>query len=208
MSEEPVVCKHIERIEEYHNYALGTCTQCGQLRRYDRLDLKQPPKVIKIGRINGVPTLAYPPKEVKNMVQKKTEVDISAQKETVPVRTPRKYKERKTKSASYNEDNKISIIHDYETLTLKEFYAKQHITSTTWTRLKKEWGVKGKHKRKSEQVATKVHKGHPMVALGTCAVEAASELPAFPAFNDSWPMLTQIAWLETYLSLKKLEAKP
>jgi len=147
MSEESVACRHHERIEEHHHYAIGTCGLCGQIRRYDRFEHKQPPKIIKIGRINGVPTLEHPPKEVIKVVQNKLEVDSIARHETAPV--PRKYKARQQPLRDYEAD-KEAILDDYQDLTLKEFYAKQQFCSNTWTKLKKKWGVKGKNQRKSK----------------------------------------------------------
>jgi len=44
-----------------------------------------------------------------------------------------------------------------------------------------------------------------LLSLGTFTVEAASELPAFPSLNDSWPFIVQEKWLEVYLQLRKLE---
>jgi len=44
-----------------------------------------------------------------------------------------------------------------------------------------------------------------LLSLGTFTVEAASELPAFPSFNDSWPFPVQEKWFEVYLDLRKLE---
>jgi len=203
---ESVDCKHIERIEEFHGYALGTCTQCGQIRRYDRIEYKKPPSIIKIGRINGVQTMEHPPKESKDMTQNAPEATSIAQNEPEPVKSKRRHR-----LPRYCEDNKEGIIQDYNALTLKEFYAKQRFSSTTWTALKKKWGVRGKWLRKAKTLpdtkVTKVHKGNPLVSLGTYTVEAASELPDFPAFDSAWPVLTQIEWLQTYKALKEMEAK-
>lgn len=44
-------------------------------------------------------------------------------------------------------------------------------------------------------------KGHPLVHLGTIRVEVAADLPELPAFDGSWPMLTQIEWFQTYRQL-------
>ena len=44
-----------------------------------------------------------------------------------------------------------------------------------------------------------------LLSLGTFTVEAASELPAFPSFNNSWPFPVQEKWFEVYLDLRKLE---
>ena len=201
------ICVHREMIEEYHQYALGVCTICGQIRRYDRLDSKQLPRIVKIGRINGVQTLERPPKEVIEVVKNKPEVDSIAQSELAPAK--RKYKARR--SPRDFEANKEAIVEDYNTLTLKEFFAKQHLSYARWTELKKKWGVKGKNQRKAKSLpdvkVAETHRGNPLVSLGTFTVEAASELPAFPTFNELWSDFTKQAWFETYLELKELEVK-
>jgi len=52
---ETTACIHNERIESAsNNKKHGTCTICGQVRQYNTLDYKEIPKVIKLGRINGV----------------------------------------------------------------------------------------------------------------------------------------------------------
>lgn len=51
---------------------------------------------------------------------------------------------------------------------------------------------------------TKVTKGDRYIYLGTFTVVAADGLPSLPEFDNSWPMLTQIEWLQTYRELKKL----
>jgi len=211
---ENIICVHREMIEEYHHYALGTCTLCGQIRRYDRLDDKQPVTIIKIGRIKGVQTMEHPPKEVIEVVKNKPEVDSIAQSEPEPVR--RKYKARKARQLLRDyEANREAILEAYDSLTLIEFYAKWHFSSNTWTKLKREWGVKGKYERRSptspkslpDTKAPEVHRGNPLVSLGTFTVEPASELPAFPEFNDQWSDFTKQAWFETYMELKKLEVR-
>uniref|UniRef100_A0A6M3IRS5 Uncharacterized protein n=1 Tax=viral metagenome TaxID=1070528 RepID=A0A6M3IRS5_9ZZZZ len=148
------------------------------------------------------------------MVGVNTEVDSCIQQETVPPRPRRGKLGRK-----FYEDNKEAILRDYQDLTLKEFYAKRAIWAGTWTALKRAWGIQGKYPKNAHRKpiadkatdepkvtkvskVTKVNKGN-LVSLGTFTVEAASELPAFPAFNDNWPMLTQIEWLQTYRVLRE-----
>jgi len=53
----------------------------------------------------------------------------------------------------------------------------------------------------SKQKSTEVPKGNPLIHLGTYIAQEASELPPFPAFDSSWPMLTQIEWIKTYKEL-------
>ena len=50
---------------------------------------------------------------------------------------------------------------------------------------------------------TKVSKGNRFLHLGTFTVEEANELPAFPEFNDSWPELVQLRWLDTFKELAR-----
>ena len=198
---ESVACKHHELVQEYHHYALGTCKFCGQIRRYDHLDGKSPPTIIKIGRLNGIPVLEHSSKEVIKVVKNKPEVDSIAQNE--PVATKRKYRARKPLRDF--EADKEAIVEDYDTMPLKEFYAKQCLGPRSWTKLKKKWGVNGLSPRKAKSVPdTEV--AHPVVGpTRTYTVKAAGELPAFPEFSDTLPMLTQIAWLETYKALKELK---
>ena len=46
-----------------------------------------------------------------------------------------------------------------------------------------------------------------LLSLGTLTVEAASELPAFPEFNEQWSDYVKTNWFETYQALKELEIK-
>lgn len=48
---------------------------------------------------------------------------------------------------AYYEQNKEAILADYYSLKLMEFFKRWRITSTTWLKLKKLWGVINKQKR-------------------------------------------------------------
>ena len=48
-------CQHEEKIENVgRGISYGTCSKCDQIRQYDTLNEKNPPKIIRLGRINGV----------------------------------------------------------------------------------------------------------------------------------------------------------
>jgi hypothetical protein len=51
--------------------------------------------------------------------------------------------------------------------------------------------------------ATKVDKGAPILIGEVLVKVQVAELPAFPIFNNNWPMLTQIEWLQTYRELAR-----
>ena len=58
---ETTTCIHQEKIEALdHGLQHGTCKICHQVRGYDSRDDHQPPKVIKLGRINGRIVLPSP----------------------------------------------------------------------------------------------------------------------------------------------------
>jgi len=111
----------------------------------------------------------------------------------------------------YFEENKEAILQDYQSLKLKGFYAKWHMTSTTWTKLKRDWKLLGKSPRKStlqkETTKPRRHKGPPSIEMVNRALkeQGTNHLPAFPEFNDSWPFPVQEKWFEVYLGLRKLE---
>jgi len=44
----------------------------------------------------------------------------------------------------YRKENKAAMLHDYYTMTLKDFFQKWSISSATWSGLKKDWEVTGK----------------------------------------------------------------
>lgn len=63
---------------------------------------------------------------------------------------------RRKKWVAYWEDNKEAIIRDYYSMTVREFYLRWHIATTTWKKLRDKWGLKPKDKgvgrnRRAEQ---------------------------------------------------------
>ena len=119
----------------------------------------------------------------------------------------------KRQLGQYFEDNKVAILQDYQSLKLKEFLAKWHMTSTTWTKLKRGWELLGKSPRKfTSQLGIpkpRKHKGPPSIEAVNWALkeQGANHLPAFPEFNEQWSDYVKTNWFETYQALKELEAK-
>lgn len=222
MPEEAVFCKHHEKIEEFHHYALGTCTQCGQVKRYDRLYYRQPPKKIKIGRINGVPTLTHPKKESIKMTQNDTEVASTAQLDTVAKIDPAAGLSQEIPSLP--KAKQPHIRKRAKKCKKCQFY-KIH-GDTPWCTSKKcpsryppelrppfrspetahpEKKAPAQSKAASDTKVTKVNKDNRLVSLGTFTVGVASELPDFPDFDSKWAFPVQEKWLATYLELRTLE---
>ena len=154
----------------------------------------------------------------KELVARANELNETQSKEGVMVNNEVKEKQEpvsvapalikrrsKYRPRSHFEDNKEAILGDYRSLTIKEFFDKWHLNSNSWTKLKREWGVKGKYKRKApfDTKVTKVHKGNSVASMGVICDEVNKGLPPFPAFSDTWPMLVQIEWLLTYKELVK-----
>lgn len=53
---ELATCAHKEEITDLgHGMQQGTCSRCGQIREYDTYHTGKKPKIIKVGRLNGVP---------------------------------------------------------------------------------------------------------------------------------------------------------
>ena len=113
----------------------------------------------------------------------------------------------------YFEDNKEAILQDYQSLKLKEFYAKWHMSSAAWTKLKRDWKLLGKSPRKSAPQLgiskPRKHIGPPSIEMvnGALKEQGANHLPAFPAFNEQWSDYVKTNWFETYQALKELEVK-
>ena len=66
-------------------------------------------------------------------------------KDTGAERKPVPDKPSKTrKHQAYWDHNKTDILADYQSMTLREFFKRWRIATTTWIRLKKLWGVQNK----------------------------------------------------------------
>ena len=67
---------------------------------------------------------------------------IMVERKPVPAR-PKKRKQL----PKYFEQHKEAILADYNSMKLKDFYKRWSISTTGWTKLKKDWGVQGKNKK-------------------------------------------------------------
>lgn len=77
-------CAHQEQIENLGNgIQHGTCKTCGQVRRYNTLHIRDKPKIIKLGRINGAIVLPGNKDELGLPSQEATELE-AAKKEPAP----------------------------------------------------------------------------------------------------------------------------
>ena len=227
-NEERANCTHHEKIEEYHEYALGTCMYCGQVRRYDRLDIRVPPRIVEIGRINGVEVNGIP-----NRI--KESVAVEEKKSDKPEKPAVAREEVVIRDRKWYQAHKKEMIEDLITMGYDAFMEKWKVKWQIVSHLKSdelyksrvglgELSVKKEKDPKSSKAKSpKSPKSPPeplgelpfkikvisaedkLISLGTFTVEAASELPAFPSFNDSWPFPVQEKWLEVYLQIRKLE---
>ena len=209
----------------------GTC-DCGAVRffpnelgefAYKQAEIYNQ-KYGKPGQVyKGLPVVK---KEGKNMVE-----TMTASQETPNPDTPHDIKSglppvpprpKKRKLIwKYFEDNKEAILHDYQNLKLMDFFVRWHMATTTWQKLKRDWGIQGQRtKALSVKLATEpekpekpaeaeVSKGDQskpestpagidkLIYPGKFTVEATSELPDFPTFDDNWPKETQLGWFNT-----------
>ena len=204
-------CKHKEQISNVESGVdEGICGKCHQVRRYEYHDVKADKgeritRVIKLGRIDGMVVLPGPndivdvsPEEAAELEaanktqderpQSPSDIKVSQGDQSAAAVPPRP---KKSQLSQYFNENKEAILRDYQNLKLKEFYAKWHMSSAIWTKLKGSWRVLSKVPRKS---TTQLRK--------TISKVSTDQLPPFPAFNDSWPFTVQEKWLEVYQALE------
>jgi hypothetical protein len=133
-------------------------------------------------------------------------------KPQTPEKEPPKTKENKSTRRDYDAE-KTEILRDYYGLSLKDFYAKQHMFSGTWTILKKKWGIKGKAPHKSNRKENNTVKENvplkylcPYCDVGWSQAEALIQhmrichfdslgKPELPLFNEAWGDSVKVAWL-------------
>lgn len=206
-------CTHKEKIENVgRGIEIGTCRICNQICRYNTADHHDNPRIIKLGRVNGAIVLPGMKALLELSIQEGLELEAAkkvsnerpqspsntkiSQGDQVAVATPPKPKKRSLLQ-KYFEENKEAILQDYQNLKLKEFYAKWHMSSTTWLRLKRDWGIQ----RKAPRESTKRPQIQKLPEHGV------SQLPAFPSLNEQWSDYVKRIWFETYQALKELEVK-
>ena len=223
---ETTTCIHQEKIENGdQGIQHGTCSICHQVRRYDTRNPKGKAKVIRLGRVNGMIVLPGPndivdlsPEEAAELEaakkaqderpQSPSDIKVSQDDQSAAAVPP---KPKKDQLLQYFNDNKEAILRDYQNLKLKEFYAKWHMSSTAWRKLKVSWRVLSKVPKSPTQLRKTIPKVStdqlppPDITSLAAALTRDGHLPPFPPFNDSWPFKVQEKWLEVYPELKKLE---
>lgn len=143
-----------------------------------------------------------------HMVTQKDPPEAVAKNDETSPAPPRP--KRRGQRIQYFEENKEAILQDYQNLKLKEFYNKWHMTSATWTKLKRDWKLPGKMPRKStprpQTHKSGNHKGPPSLASVVDALKKSKvdKLPSFPEWAPEKWASSEIAvqWLRTYEALQ------
>jgi len=136
-------------------------------------------------------------------------------KPQTPEKEPPKTEENKSTRRDYDAE-KTEILRDYYGLSLKAFYAKQHLEPNKWGQLKKRWAVKGKAPHRVHKVNRKAD--HPLredtlptylcpycetnwsqAAALIKHLEVVHYVPSkmtLPPWNEAWGDAVKIKWLE------------
>jgi len=196
---EMTTCTHKETIRHI-DYGIdeGTCRLCGQVRHYDSKSPGSPAVIKVLGRINGKivapnaldkldPSVQAQLDEATVLAAKVTEVSVKEK-----VKRPRLPKKRR-RQQEYFEQHKEAILKDYFGMLLKDFYREWQISTNTWIKLKKLWGVTPKRQPRKAPPAPPVPPSPQTDGL---------LLPSFPAFKDSWGEAVQIEWFKTYRAIR------
>ena len=132
-------------------------------------------------------------------------------KPQTPFFDPPKTQKNSHPRRDYDEE-KTEILKDYYSLSLKDFYDKQHLFSGTWTILKKKWGIKGKNKTGEKPNKERLFADPLTPALNTIfnrlnAIDAKLTEPIrpelntiyaqlLPPWNEDWRDSVKCAWLK------------
>jgi hypothetical protein len=163
-------CSHREHISNVESgIDEGVRGACDQVRRYEWREgkggkTKRVTKVTKLGRVNG--KLVPPsPKDIIGLAPSEVaELNAAIKEAEETTANPNDSQEKndgepvpslpKTRRCPAEfEDNKEAILHDYQILTLRDFYKKWTLNAARGTSLKKTWGVIGKRSRPSRKSA-------------------------------------------------------
>lgn len=227
---ETIECIHKEKITTSHGVDIGVCSECGQEVRYPVDKLQEKPTIYKLGRIGGRLVLPNPgynlnlsPQDQEDLAAVKFERErLKSERERdkspsatkvskgdqVTGEVPPRPKKRHQLS-KYYEDNKEALLHDYQNLTLREFFAKWHLSTVYWGKLKVRWEVQAKQAKLKKAKAQLEHRGPPSPVQTAAALKKTriDQLPPLPAFNDQWNDKVKIAWFSAYSQFLMLEAK-
>ena len=96
--------------------------------------------------------------------------------------------------ADYDVDNfRVAMVTDYHSMRLYEFLRKWHISTVTWAKLKKRWGVKGKCPQKGNRISVS--------DMYDEESKDNHKVPILPAFSNDWPESVMLKWLDIYKDL-------
>jgi len=182
-------CLHKSDVKVLREGETSTCRLCGQ-QILITTDGKE--KVLQRGYIDGAITDIHPLVNQASAELGESEVSLSSE-------VPPKPEGRKQLEV-YCENNKDAILADYRSMRLRDFFKRWHLSSTSWTRLKPKWNVKGKHGNRSKKATRHME-------TVKVPVNVEDSLPPLPAFSNSWPEAVQIEWLRTYTKLRLSQKK-
>ncbi|HDZ27326.1 hypothetical protein LCGC14_0732890 [marine sediment metagenome] len=136
---ETVICLHVEIIDSSTH--LGKCRICGQERFYDPLT---PGKniVTKRGSIDGKLTEVTPPKKRRKGAGESSPTSSKPPEDTQDTPSSKKRgRFFKRRPLSYWKRNREELTADYRSMTLKDFFEKWHISSSTWIKIRDRLGI-------------------------------------------------------------------
>ena len=209
MSKE-VSCIHRTTVRTTVDGDNQVCQLCGQ-ETFLPAHKGSQPQIIKRGYINGVLTKVHPEVVTRVIVPEVIHEPVQEARPTDP-------KARVTWFKKHKKEMVEDLIALGKEAFLKKWPVKvQHIShlksDDLYKRAVAEGRVKppaqqrnprGKYKERTSAVAAEVTKKSQVVEVEVPLPAAKGDrgcLPEFPAFDSTWPMLTQIEWLQTYRAL-------
>jgi len=166
-----------------------TCVNCGK-------------QTLTYGRGDKCQFCGKSPFQKEGAMVAENKPDTVAPGSTVPPRP-----EGRRECRLYWEKHKEEVLADLKRIGYSQTVKRWKISPGVLTKLRGNKGLKSRGKviipDKPSPEQPKEANGEP-IFLGTHKVVATNTLPGFPSFNDNWPMLTQIEWLQTYRELVRL----
>jgi len=212
---------HCWKLEPYERYiSVGFCA-CGAKRYFANVfGTEEIARANELNRELGWEPVRYRPGATDNINKHKEEETMKEQPEveanpSIEIIQTREQKARIAREAQQKGVKETAILYDTPWKYVRAWigaYCRRPkaerlldaVKSKASTSAKAEAAVTIKKSKPSTAAGTQspsnteAHKGNPLVYLGRFRVEIADEMPSFPEFNNEWPMLTQIEWLQTY----------
>lgn len=137
-TEQTVICLHKEDIVG----TIGTCKLCGQKRQYDFTNTKDPPKVIKRGRINGLLTDIIPMLGSKPIETTAPEPEPATEPSPLAETVEKAEVQRMGRPSKYDKHIE-DILSDYEQMTVVDLQKKWSMHRGYFYLLKRRWEARG-----------------------------------------------------------------